>query len=260
MLRQGMKGDDVDRWQQFLRGQGYDIIVDGDFGPATAAATAQFQRKNNLLGDGVVGNQTYATAMLMGMALHEYIFDSDTSKVGPDWPPKPSFGPLSLDERKALFGDFKYVAAPTQGNPEGIKVLDDWVSKNLTRITIPQLENVDYGPKNGIVFWHDKAKDQLVQLFKDWEGAGLMDRVLTWAGSYNPRFIRGSRTALSNHAWATAFDINVPWNGLGHEPARFGQKGSVRELVEIANKNGFYWGGHFSSRPDGMHFEIAKVL
>jgi hypothetical protein len=38
-----------------------------------------------------------------------------------------------------------------------------------------------------------------------------------------------------------------------------GQKGSVRELVQIANNNGFYWGGHFS-RKDGMHFEIAKVV
>ncbi|MFC1534810.1 M15 family metallopeptidase [Thermodesulfobacteriota bacterium] len=23
---------------------------------------------------------------------------------------------------------------------------------------------------------------------------------------------------------------------------------------------GFYWGGHFKSRPDGMHFEVAKIL
>jgi hypothetical protein len=22
----------------------------------------------------------------------------------------------------------------------------------------------------------------------------------------------------------------------------------------------FYWGGHFSGRKDGMHFEVAKIL
>jgi len=22
---------------------------------------------------------------------------------------------------------------------------------------------------------------------------------------------------------------------------------------------GFYWGGHFSGRPDGVHFEVARV-
>ena len=255
-----MTGDDIHRWQQFLRGQGYDLVVDGSFGPKTVASTMKFQQKNNLLSDGDVGNRTYATAMLLGMAMDEYIIDTDRSVSSSDWPPAPDFKPLSLDQRKALFGDFKYIAAPSPGNSEGIKIIDDWASHNLTKAIVPQLETVAYGPKNGIVFWHVKTKDQLEQLFKDWEEAGLMDRVLTWAGSYNPRFIRGSRTVLSNHAWATAFDINVPWNSLGHEPARVGQKGSVRELVELANKNGFYWGGHWKSRPDGMHFEIAKVL
>ncbi|NRA35694.1 MAG: M15 family metallopeptidase, partial [Polyangiaceae bacterium] len=37
-------------------------------------------------------------------------------------------------------------------------------------------------------------------------------------------------------------------------------EGSVRELVTIAEEHGFYWGGFFSTRPDGMHFEAAKVL
>jgi hypothetical protein len=36
-----------------------------------------------------------------------------------------------------------------------------------------------------------------------------------------------------------------------------GEKGSVRELVPIANRWGFYWGGHYNGRPDGMHFEVA---
>ena len=71
--------------------------------------------------------------------------------------------------------------------------------------------------------------------------------------------MRGSRTTLSNYAWGTAFDINVPWNARGTVPALCGEKGSVRELVAIANEHGFYWGGHFSRR-DGMHFEVARVL
>lgn len=66
--------------------------------------------------------------------------------------------------------------------------------------------------------------------------------------------------AASNHAWGTAFDINVPWNGLGATPALVGARGSVRKLVPLANEHGFYWGGHFNGRPDGMHFEIAQIL
>jgi len=80
---------------------------------------------------------------------------------------------------------------------------------------------------------------------------------LGWFG--NPRFIRGSRSILSNHAWYTAFDINYRWNMLGETPADIGEKGSVKELVPIAHDFGFYWGGHFRRR-DGMHFEAAKVL
>lgn len=47
---------------------------------------------------------------------------------------------------------------------------------------------------------------------------------------------------------------------LGAQPALSGQKGSVRDLVGIANEHGFYWGGHFRTRLDGMHFEVARLL
>ena len=42
-------------------------------------------------------------------------------------------------------------------------------------------------------------------------------------------------------------------------PAICGRRGSVRELVEAANSLGIYWGGHFSTTKDGMHFEISKL-
>jgi hypothetical protein len=34
-----------------------------------------------------------------------------------------------------------------------------------------------------------------------------------------------------------------------------GEKGSVRELVDIFYENEFYWGGWFDGRCDPMHFE-----
>ena len=52
----------------------------------------------------------------------------------------------------------------------------------------------------------------------------------------------------------------MKWNGLGARPALRGQEGSVRELVKTAERYGFYWGGFFAKRPDGMHFETAKIL
>jgi hypothetical protein len=50
----------------------------------------------------------------------------------------------------------------------------------------------------------------------------------------------------------------VAWNERGHRPALVGEKGSVRSLVPIAHKWGFWWAGHFST-PDGMHFEVAVL-
>ena len=104
--------------------------------------------------------------------------------------------------------------------------------------------------------------NQFTDLWSAWENAGLLSKILTFDGAYNPRYIRGGakNQILSNHAFATAFDINYAWNKLGAEPATFGQEGCVYELVPIAHRFGFYWGGHFSTRKDGMHFEVAKIL
>src|SRR5512133_3895662 len=76
-------------------------------------------------------------------------------------------------------------------------------------------------------------------------------------GDSAPVRVAAGCTILSNYAWGTAFDINVAWNRLGTVPALRGERGSVRELVPLANAHGFYWGGHFSRR-DGMHFEVTR--
>jgi hypothetical protein len=126
-------------------------------------------------------------------------------------------------------------------------------------VPIPQLRKA-LGPSapQGMRF-HRKAAAQLAGLWSEWESSGLLDRVISYQGSFVPRFIRGSTSVLSNHAFGSAFDINAPENGLGVRPALVGQRGAVRELVPAAHRWGFYWGGHFGSRPDGMHFEVAFI-
>ena len=96
-------------------------------------------------------------------------------------------------------------------------------------------------------------------MWKEWDKAGLLDRIESYGGSYIARFIRGSRKHLSNHSYGSAFDVNMRWNRLGRKGALVGQKGCVRELVEIAEKWGFYWGGWFS-REDSMHWEAYKII
>jgi D-alanyl-D-alanine carboxypeptidase/Putative peptidoglycan binding domain len=255
VLQIGSRGADVKKWQYFLTGAHfYNGLVNGNFDELTKSATIAFQTKNNLQPDGVVGNKTVGAAMLQGFAV---INDDRDGKLSANWPPKPNFPPLVTNqEREAVFGKFRFKPKPLPDNPENIEVTDDWVKNNIAAVKIPQLVGVKGSPT---VYFHRLGEKQLKKLWKDWEDADLLHLVLTWDGSYAPRFVRGSHTLLSNHSYGSAFDINFAWNKMGTIPALVGQKGSVRELVEIANDNGFYWGGHFT-RMDGMHFEIAKLL
>jgi peptidoglycan hydrolase-like protein with peptidoglycan-binding domain len=52
------------RWlQRELVNHGYDILVDGDFGPKTAAAVRDFQLQNDLVVDEIVGKKTVAALL-----------------------------------------------------------------------------------------------------------------------------------------------------------------------------------------------------
>ena len=67
MIRKGSKGEEVSMWQSFLGSRKYKIAADGDFGPNTDRATRDFQKKNSLDADGIVGPKTYeAKAKLTG--------------------------------------------------------------------------------------------------------------------------------------------------------------------------------------------------
>jgi hypothetical protein len=259
----GLTGDDVIAWQHFLLGTNphNNIIADGTFSQDTKDATKQFQSSVGFLGedvDGVVGPATFGKAFSLGF---NPLIDDRIDKNGPNWPPRP--GPnLNFQDRVKLFGQFSYVAAPIPNNPEAIKIIDNWPANNIISVQVPQLSkfNVIGRPTGDKVICHKLIAPQLVSLFNAWEADGLMPLVLTFGGSWVPRFIRGSRTSLSNHAWGTAFDINVQWNMLGAQPALKGQKGSTRELVLSAYEHGFSWGGHFQGRPDGMHFEVSRII
>lgn len=254
----GLTGDDVLSWQVFLRGLKPDsnVIVNGVFDAVTKLETQAFQRAVSLGADGIVGPKTMGMAMTMGF---DPLNDDGLEEYGPNWPAPPNHGSLSPVDRAKLFGTFAYRSAPVAGNPEAIVVTDSWYKSNIVTVDVPQLVNVASAPRTHKIEFHKAATVQLQCMWQAWADAGLLGRVLSWGGSYAPRFIRGSRVTLSNHAWGTAFDINVAWNMLGARPALKGQRGSVRDLVEIAYQHGFYWGGWFKTRPDGMHFECYTV-
>ena len=254
-IKKGAQGEVVADWQYFLLGQGlYNYEVDGDFGDRTHRATYAFQRKHRLDPvDGWVGRATYLVAFSLGYDPEVFKLEAPADLPGP-----PDFKPLSVAQKHKKFGRIEYEAAGTPKNKEAIKITNGW-SSNMTRISIPQLVGLPGAARLTTFYFHSKIAEQTQRLFQAWEDAGHKELLLGFGGSWVPRFVRGSRSTLSSHAWGTAFDINVPWNMRGAVPAAEGERGSVRELVEIGYEHGFYWGGHFGKR-DGMHFEIAKIL
>ncbi len=254
VLRRGSRGDAVSAWQNFLVGKGLLDQADGIFGQNTEDATKNYQTSHGLEPDGIVGPQVYSKALAEGF---------DGVEFDPDFPSKPSFPALvGTADRQTVFGKFDFDLDSLPDNREHIKILGTWIKDNITTVSIPELKPV---LASGEMEFHNKAALQLQGLWKAWQSQDLIKLILTFDGSFVPRLIRGAPlvkdfSRLSNHAFGSAFDINYQWNKLGQTPALIGQKGSVRSLVPIANDYGFYWGGHFNGRKDGMHFEVAKIL
>ena len=247
ILKKGSTGTEVIKWQQFLAKQGYKIgALDGIFGSKTEEYTKHWQAKNGLTADGKVGNNTLTKAGF------------NTAEVAQSsyYPPKPNFSTPSQSAVRQMFGTFAY---KNLGGGR-IQITDGWQAQNITKILIPQLIGVPYAPADGQIYFHKLVANQLKSAFQEVEDKGLKNRIISWSGSFYPRMVRGSSRTLSNHSWGTAFDINAPENWLGQRPAKLGQKGCLLELVPIFNKWGFFWGGHYNNRLDGMHFEAAKIL
>jgi hypothetical protein len=74
-----------------------------------------------------------------------------------------------------------------------------------------------------------------------------------WGYCY--REIRGSSTALSNHASGTAIDLNSTKHPLGK--AGTFPLAKVAMIQALAKKYSLKWGGDYRGRKDEMHFEVA---
>lgn len=78
VLRIGSRGDSVKRLQQLLVKAGYNVSVDGIFGNGTEDVVQDFQKKNNLTADGIVGKITWTK--LEGNILNDDAFIINKTK------------------------------------------------------------------------------------------------------------------------------------------------------------------------------------
>jgi hypothetical protein len=128
-----------------------------------------------------------------------------------------------------------------------IRIDPDWVARWITTVELPRV---------GTVQVHRVMAPQLLAAMNEVEQAGLGDHWIPsqFGGGWVPRHIDWSPTRpLSMHAWGLAVDFNTQDNWLGQRPQM-----DLR-IVRIFEKWGFEWGGWWS-RPDGMHFELDRVI
>ncbi len=72
-----------------------------------------------------------------------------------------------------------------------------------------------------------------------------------YAGAYNPRKVRGSKTKWSNHAYAAAIDLDAEDNGL------YSKGDMPQAVIDAFCRQGWMWGGWYKGRKDPMHFEAV---
>ena len=233
----GMKGPKIEELQKLINKQlGYDCCdVDGIYGSETVKCIKAFQKFNGLNVDGIVGPET-----LNSLGIDMHLFDDNIRKL--DFTP-------SYKQLFDVFGDFR---------------IPGWINDNLGICNISEyasyFKHVVYSWKNINAFehrdfygikCHKKITLNLKNVFTEIVRNNLCDKIKTYDGCYNVRYMRGARK-WSTHSWAIALDFNAQTNKFGQKDFDMDER-----IVKIFEANGFIWGGRWR-RPDAMHFQFCK--
>jgi hypothetical protein len=131
------------------------------------------------------------------------------------------------------------------------------VANQLIKV-VPPFKMYYDGTRVANLLFHKKAAPALLAaLNKAWDYYGQDQEkvnavgISKTAGTYNKRYIRGSSSKWSNHAYGAAIDINAEENG-------FNVTGNIPLVLIAAFKSeGARWGGDYRGRKDPMHFEFC---
>jgi hypothetical protein len=270
---------EVQRWQYFLLKQGFEDTggIDGQFGLKTETATKAFQLRSLVPQTGELDLRTLGAALESGYGDRPDDYYDD--KLNENFPPRPTQPQSPTNAgRNAALGCFRFGQRPLENRPERETIdilgscdgaLQDWEEAQIVDLAIPQ--KIFATGFRGHVRCHRLVAPHVLNLFQRWEEEDLLHLLRNFDGAFNPRYMRGESPGdgaqptrrsdqvdtLSNHAFGSAFDVNAGDNPFRTRAALCPKRGAVRELVKPANAAGFFWGGHFGSRPDGMHFEFA---
>jgi len=150
------------------------------------------------------------------------------------------------------------------GNPGAVALDPKWETTNLVKVAVPWRMVASWAPNMVIstIRVHRKCADSLKRALDTiWLRAGTQAEIERlgmhlYGGGFTYRPKR-SGTTLSMHAYGCAVDFDPARNGFGDRTPNFGQPEN-RYVVEAFEAEGWVWGGPWS-RPDGMHFQAARV-
>lgn len=240
VLRPGCHGPDVARMQHFLAGQGwFEGDADGRFEDTSSVAVRAYQIETELPQTAIADQITLAAMIRDGLDL---VFDPSM-----EWPPPPDWLPLRKKAEQKMNGWGRFT---WQQEGRKITIEEDWIAQNIVPVECP------------LTCERLKLHRAVVEDYTKWmsaiKAAGLGHIILDVNESFSPRLMRGSLDRLSAHCWGICVDINRSFNRLGTTPKFRDQRGSVREIVTLANEFNFWWGGHNRHRRDGSHFEHCQ--
>ncbi len=121
----------------------------------------------------------------------------------------------------------------------------------------PLMKTANVGPFRVTGF--GPAVDALTRVFAAVQTA-LPDlyQLLGTQGMLCVRYVRGSTTNYSNHAWGTAIDLTI--GGILTPRGSTTVTQGLASLCPFMHDEQFFWGAGFSPTPDGMHFEASNEL
>jgi hypothetical protein len=103
------------------------------------------------------------------------------------------------------------------------------------------------------------AVDALTRVFAAVQSAEpALYTLLGTQGMLCVRYVRGSTTNFSNHAWGTAIDMTIGGVLTPRGSATVSQ--GLLSLCPYMHAEQFFWGAGFSPTPDGMHYEASNEL
>lgn len=154
-IKRGSRGSDVRDLQSTLNSKGYNLSVDGIYGSKTDAAVRDYQSKNGLSVDGIVGNNTWNSLKSSGA--------SGNASVSP------SVAPAASTPSKPDYSSYKYDASTDEAYQKAMAALEQ-AQKNQPSYSDTygeQIKAIYDKIMNRDKFSYDLNGDMLYQQMKD---------------------------------------------------------------------------------------------